>query len=887
MSADPTGYPTEAAQALHSAFEHAVDAVVITGVDNEIRSFNGAAERLWGYRRAEVIGQPMSMLVPMDVRAGLDVAVAAKAALPAGAAVTGRREFRIGRKDGSEAWGAFAISRVEYAGRVVYINFIRDVSEDVSRRAQNALMALVAEKTDRVVMVTDRAMSIVYVNNAFTDLFGYSSAEALGRHPRELLTGEYTDKDVLERFHAQIEAEGEGQEDILVYDKSGQEIWIGSTINADRDETGAVRHLVAVLVDITESKQIRSLQHHALQNLANDMPVLEVIGDLCRRVDAIAPDAASSVLHVDLEGRLHPLGGDSLPPEFAKSIDGLLLGPDVGCCGASAFTGKPVLSLDIATDPKWHQYRELPLSAGWQACWSTPIKARDGRVIGAFGFYFRESKAPTRWHQAIVDACVHLCALAIERHEARTEIARLAYFDALTGLPNRAQLREIMTQTINGSAPRQKIAVMFLDLDHFKDVNDTLGHSVGDELLVSVTQRLCKQIRPADTLSRQGGDEFIIVLPNCDAEKASVIASRMLEALLPPMRVGPRLVPVSASIGVSIYPDNATDIDGLLKHADAAMYQAKQAGRSTYRFFSADMNRLTEERLAFSTALRNAIVMGVLRLHYQPQVRVDGSIYGVEALARWHDPVLGEVPPSKFIPLAEEYGLIEMIGTWSLREACRQIAVWQAAGLNVPCVSVNLSPINFQNANLAELVQEILTENALSSDRLMLEITEGVVMSEQSIAVATMERIRESGVSLSMDDFGTGYSSLSRLAHLPIRELKIDRSFMRDIESEASALAITRAIVRVGQSLDMTVVAEGVETEGQRRILTELGCDVIQGFFYSPALSVPDFERWLANHDAAREATSLHEARALKAKRSSGRQQSKRSLGPSAVRGVP
>jgi diguanylate cyclase (GGDEF)-like protein len=216
--------------------------------------------------------------------------------------------------------------------------------------------------------------------------------------------------------------------------------------------------------------------------------------------------------------------------------------------------------------------------------------------------------------------------------------------------------------------------VMFLDIDHFKDVNDTLGHSIGDELLVKVTQRLCRQIRPADTLSRQGGDEFVIVLPNCDVEGAALIASRLLETLLPPMQLGAKLVPVSASIGVSIYPDNAGDIDGLLKHADAAMYQAKQAGRSTYRFFSAEMNRVSEERLAFSTALRNAIVQDALRLHYQPQVRADGRLYGVEALARWSDPVLGEVPPSKFIPLAEEYGLIELIGTWSLREACRQVA---------------------------------------------------------------------------------------------------------------------------------------------------------------------------------------------------------------------
>jgi EAL domain-containing protein (putative c-di-GMP-specific phosphodiesterase class I) len=300
------------------------------------------------------------------------------------------------------------------------------------------------------------------------------------------------------------------------------------------------------------------------------------------------------------------------------------------------------------------------------------------------------------------------------------------------------------------------------------------------------------------------------------------------------------------SIGISLYPDNAIGIETLLKHADAAMYKVKQTGGSAYRFFESDMNRIAEERLALSTSLRLAILRGDLRLHYQPQVRTaDGSIYGVEALARWHDPVLGNVPPSKFIPLAEESGLIEMIGVWSLRESCRQIAEWRKAGIDVPCISVNLSPIDFQHGDLATLVAEIIAEYDLPPEMLMLEITEGVVMKEDSNALRTMQKIRATGVGLSMDDFGTGYSSLNRLAYLPIRELKIDRSFMRDIESEASALAITTAVVRVGQSLNMTVVAEGVETEGQRKILSELGCDVIQGFLYSPAMAAPDLEVWL------------------------------------------
>jgi len=354
-------------------------------------------------------------------------------------------------------------------------------------------------------------------------------------------------------------------------------------------------------------------------------------------------------------------------------------------------------------------------------------------------------------------------------------------------------------------------------------------------------------------LGRLGGDEFVLVLPNRDAAEASVIASRITDALVQPVRIGATQVPMSASMGISLYPDNATDIDTLIQQADAAMYKAKQAGRSTFRFFSADMDRLTEQRLEHSAALRNALANDRLQLHYQPQIRTsDGSIHGVEALARWYDPVLGEVSPSKFIPLAEECGLIEQIGLWSLREACRQMAEWRAAGLDIPSVAVNLSPLNFQNETLATVVEGILAEYGLPPEVLMLEITEGAIMNERSVAIETMNAIRKLGVGLSLDDFGTGYSSLSRLAHLPIRELKIDRGFMQDVERDATARAIVTTVVRVGQSLQLTVVAEGVETDGQLNLLTELGCDVVQGYLYARALSPGAFGRWLLDHSAER-----------------------------------
>jgi diguanylate cyclase (GGDEF)-like protein/PAS domain S-box-containing protein len=850
-------YPAvETPEFLLAALDQAIDAVIIIDSDRHVRHFNAAAERVWGFSRAEVLGRDADLLGLHD-RQLQQIAAA-------GQASSGRprrkrdSEITIHHNDDRPIRVALSVSRVTIDGNANTMVFVRDLTVEILRRDRMALLNLVADRTNRAVVVTDRNLGIVYSNAAFAGLFGHSPEDAVGQPINQLVAGRHTDAAVLTRLRRRIAAGYEGEEDILTYDRNGDEIWVSIAAKTFRDENGRIKYLFALLTDISETKQLRSLQQLIMGALADEVPITEIFDRLCRRVEIIAPDIVSSVLHVDADGVIHPLGGPSLPAEYSRALDGVVIGPDIGSCGSAAFFGKAVLADDIDTDPRWQPFKAMPLAAGLRACWSTPIKAKDGRVIGTFAFYFKESRAPSRWHQRIVDACVHLGALAIERKEARAQIARLAYHDMLTGLPNRAQLRHLIEQAIEGCRDGQNVALLFLDIDHFKDVNDTLGHSAGDELLVELTQRLRARTQPGDILGRLGGDEFVIVLPNGGPARASLIAAEITEALASPLRLGDRQVPISASMGISIYPDNATDIDTLMQQADAAMYKAKQAGRATYRFFSVDMNRLDEQRLIHIAALRNAIATDKLKLHYQPQTRtVDGSIYGAEALARWHDPDLGDVPPLKFIRLAEECGLIEQIGLWSIREACRQLAAWRRAGLDVPCVSVNLSPINFQNRRLASVVAETLAANDLPPDALMLEITESVLMNERTAAIETMNAIRKLGVGLSLDDFGTGYSSLSRLAHLPIRELKIDRAFMRDIESDASALAVATAVVRVGQSLKMTVVAEGVETEGQRIVLQTLGCDVIQGYLFAPALAPEAFERWLLNHSVEQAGTML------------------------------
>ncbi len=828
------------------ALDKAPDAVVIIDADHRVTYFNVAAEALWDLDRAAVLGRHVVCLGVEELRQPVSAP-----GLTQGDSV--HCEIGIVDRHGNFTPAALSVVRAEIAGATYTIARAREIALDIELPESIAMLRSITDRTNRAVFVTDAEQNIIYTNPAFTRMFGYTPRQGKGRRPTDLLAGRYTNRRSLAGLRRALRDNGGGEQEILAYDKNGEEIWISADIKALRSGSGKSDYMFALLTDISESKQLRSLQQLTLALLADELAITEIADRLCRLVETIAPDVISSLLHIDAAGLIHPLGGPSLPPDYSQALDGIAIGAAVGSCGTAAYIGRPVLTMDIDSDPAWQPYKQRLLSVGVRACWSSPIKSKDGRVIGTFAFYFRECRAPSRWHRQIIDSCVDLGALAIERKESRAQIERLAYYDMLTGLPNRARLRDLISAATSSCAPGEHVALAFLDVDNFKDVNDTLGHSAGDEFLVEFAHRLRAQLGPHDMLGRLGGDEFVIVMPGRSAAEAGQLAARISAALTPPLGIGTRQVPMSASIGISLYPDHAADIDTLIRQADTAMYQAKRAGRATWRFFSAEMNGLAEERMAYSTALRLAVANEELELRYQPQISTsDGAIHGVEALARWCDPLLGEVSPAKFIPLAEDCGLIEQIALWSIRAACRQMVLWRNQGVDIPYVSVNLSPTNFQKANLACVVADILAEHRLPPDVLMLEVTESVVQNERPQAIETMNALRALGVGLSLDDFGTGYSSLSRLTQLPIRELKIDRSFMRDIESNANARAIVTTVVRVGQSLELTVVAEGVETEGQLALLTELGCDVVQGFLYAPALRPCEFENWLLDYTARR-----------------------------------
>lgn len=446
-----------------------------------------------------------------------------------------------------------------------------------------------------------------------------------------------------------------------------------------------------------------------------------------------------------------------------------------------------------------------------------------------------------RWQ--ITPLARNLVAQIRERKLAEERFAHLAQHDSLTGLPNRVLFHDrLQLAMIDAKRRQQTVAVMFLDADRFKTINDTLGHDAGDDLLKQIATRLTSCLRAGDTVSRLAGDEFAVVLPGVEnTNYTRDLAQRLLGCFAEPFRLKEQQIFITASIGVTLYPSDATTEEGLLKNADTAMYRAKDAGRNNFQFYSADMHAHAVQRLKLENRLRGATERGELVLHYQPLVNLkSGQIEGMEALLRWNHPELGQVPPLEFIPLAEETGLIIPIGEWVLRAACAQARAWQDAGLPPLQLSVNLSARQFQK-DLVGMVKSVLEETGLEPKYLELELTESVVMQNPERAVATLDALDQMGVRLSIDDFGTGYSSLGYLKRFPIDTLKVDRSFVCDIPGDADDMLITAGIIGLAHSLGIRVVAEGVETSAQLSFLHAQHCDAMQGYYFSKPLPAKAF----------------------------------------------
>ncbi len=431
-----------------------------------------------------------------------------------------------------------------------------------------------------------------------------------------------------------------------------------------------------------------------------------------------------------------------------------------------------------------------------------------------------------------------------ERKAAETQIQYMAYHDQLTALPNRFLFKEQM-QTAMAHAHRSnaKVALLFMDLDNFKTVNDTLGHPIGDKLIKAVAARLKMSVRDSDTVCRHGGDEFLILLADINTTTCiTQVTGKILERLADPFEIDGQELSTSISMGIAVYPDDGNEFDTLLKKADTAMYDAKQAGRNTYRFYTSEMNANAAETLQMRNSLRNALLRDEFALYYQAQINLgDDRLIGAEALIRWNHPDLGLVPPARFIPIAEDSGLIVQIGDWVLREACRQAAEWQQAGLPPLLIAVNLSAVQFKRGDLVGSVSQALEESGLDPALLELELTESILIQDTDNVLVTIRRLKALGIKLSIDDFGTGYSSLAYLRRFNLDKLKIDQSFVRDIDNNPDDEAIVRAIIQMAHSLKLQTIAEGVENTRVLTHLRALDCDQAQGYHFSRPLPAAAF----------------------------------------------
>jgi diguanylate cyclase (GGDEF)-like protein/PAS domain S-box-containing protein len=426
-----------------------------------------------------------------------------------------------------------------------------------------------------------------------------------------------------------------------------------------------------------------------------------------------------------------------------------------------------------------------------------------------------------------------------DRKQSEQRIQQLANYDMLTGLPNRMLFEDRVKQAISvAKQEHTSLSILFLDLDHFKDINDTLGHHVGDKVLIEVGARLKFTVRDMDTVSRMGGDEFMLLLPDSDSKGVAYVAMKLLESIAEPYRIDQSVLVLTPSVGIAMYPKDGEDFDTLYRHADSAMYRAKHDGRNNYRFYTQAMQSLAARTLKIENALRFAIERNELYLNFQPQINIaDNRVIGVEALLRWKNSELGVLSPAEFIPIAEKSGQIIKVGEWVLRTAVQQLKVWLDSGFSPMVMAVNLSAVQFRHSDLPGLVSSILEEAQLPPNYLELELTEGVAADDPEHAIAIMDDLHARGVRMSLDDFGTGYSSLSYLKRFNIYKLKIDQSFVRDITIDEDDKAIVRAIVLMSHSLNFKTIAEGVETAEQLAFLRECGCDEVQGYYFSKPLS--------------------------------------------------
>lgn len=800
----------------------------------------------------------------LGFRSGLAMALFPKVGLP--------WIFGLHQCSSERTWTPEEIKLLEQIGRRLTDGLTSLLTHRDLQRSEREFRTL-AENSPDLIARFDHEGRYLYVNTSLARLANLTPAQFMGAQIGEAAeaAGRPLSSEGLERVRAAVrDALRTGlpqQYEGLAPTASG-EVVFEFRIVPERDEAGEVASALCIGRDVTERQRAAQAQRRLIRSLRL---ISTINQQLIHAPDETALLEGVCRLIVEVGG--HRLAWLSLSMGAASEVprpvarfsdsEGIFDGLDRSIPdalwskgpGALVHAGADALVVpDIAADERMSAWREVLLTRGLQSLIAVPLRDARGTVGSLVVFASAPRSFPPEeaglMQELAGDVTFGLRALrtCAEHWVAEQKLSFLALHDPLTRLPNRLKLRERFEVALSVARERQgRLALLFLDLDNFKEINDSLGHEVGDRLLLQVAERLQACVPNGGIVAREGGDEFLILLTDPgDGPAIEQQARELLRSIDQPMQVGETMLQSTASVGISVFPDDGTDFEALRRNSDAALFHAKDGGRNTYRFFNERMNLDALARVEMQTRLRHALRNKAFRLHYQPQLQLsDRRIVAVEALMRWRDADGQDVPPGTFIPVAERSGLIIPMGRWVLEEACRQAESWRQAGLGSVMVAVNLSVVQFARGDVVQDVSEALRSSGLPATLLELEITETVLLQETDSALRTLQALKDLGVRLSIDDFGTGYSSLAYLKRLPVHKLKIAHPFVKQAASSREDAAIVRAIIQLGHTLGLEVIAEGVEVQAQLEFLRGNGCDLVQGYLISRPLPAEELPRLL------------------------------------------
>lgn len=707
----------------------------------------------------------------------------------------------------------------------------------------------------------NRYLQRIYANPTYLQMIGCSETELRNKAIDDVWRATNLSIEAYKAILHKVIHDGEKQEVSLEWtDHNGQLIYHALKIVPEYAIDGRIQSILVLGFDFSEQRRqqlVETKRQQVFEQMAHNKSLDDILKQVALYVESAKTGRYCAILLLDEDKHhLQLVAAPSFPESYCAKTRPLPLDTKNRPCHgllASALSKQRVIIENVRKHSCYSLCQAAIQEIGAVACWSEAIMSSSDQLLGVVTLYLNSAGEPDENDLAHLQKAGHLSAIAIERKRIEQQLAYQGSYDALTGLPNRRQFNNRLQEEIN-KADRNghQLAVLFIDLDHFKDVNDTLGHKIGDSLLVNTARRIQNCVRKSDTVARLGGDEFVVILPELSkVSPVERIAEAIIRAMEQPFMLGEYHTYVSASVGIAMYPHDANHAETLVSYADQAMYAAKESGRNNFNFFKRSMQEQARQRLYLINSLREALEKSQFEVHYQPIIEVASSkVVKAEALLRWHHPVLGMVSPAVFIPLAEETDLIQNIGSWVFRQAADMAKRWNVlSGENgLRKVSINMSPRQLIKGSGDQIVIDYLQAIDLDSSYIVVEITEGLLLDDSPYITEKLERLRVEGIELSLDDFGTGYSAMAYLKKFDINYLKIDRSFVHELETNPDDRAITEAIVMMAHRLGLKVIAEGVETEGQRTLLAAVGCDYIQGYLYAKPMPTKAFLSYALEH---------------------------------------